>query len=274
MPLKKSKTGTVTGASLEPKTRGKKGGLTGSKRVAETETTASANETPYPDVPQGFDTLPEYQEADNNARAKVAAHFVPATTQQTVGTIVNTASASVQATNNGTVSPSTPVDFAGIVATGSAEVPGYVSGISNAEAVKRRLAIQRERNEIGVMIDRKKLEQDVMQLGIEHRKVEGKVIEYHTEGVHNQRKAVTFHRAEVARDTEASRLTQDRELLTQQNIATQGTQTLTAGVKREWEQKLELQTAKSDHLKLEIESAKYENEYKRQELEAKLLSGF
>ncbi|MUH00825.1 hypothetical protein F7734_54575 [Scytonema sp. UIC 10036] len=277
MPLRKSKTGTVTGASLEPKNRGRKGGLTGSKRVTgetETETTASEG-FPLPDVPSpyGFDSSPEVAEADSNARAKVA-EKLKQTGQAVVGAIINTASAAVQATNNGTISANTGVDFAGIVATGSAEVPQYVEGMSNAESTKRRLEIQRQRNTIAVMTDNKRLEQDIVTLGIEHRKLEGKVIDYHTEGVHNQTKTVQFHRAETARDIETSKLVQDKEHLVQQNVATEGTQSLTPGIKKEWEQKLELQSVKSEKLRLEIESAKYDNEYKRQELEVKLLSGF
>jgi hypothetical protein len=284
MPLKKTKTGTITGANLEKSNRGKKGGLTGSKRVTGettettfvpatthvTETTSdTVANTPQIDHIKGDET-PEQAEARRNRLAEKLQQG----SQAVIGAIVSTASTAVQATQNGSVGNTASVDFAGICATGSAEVPRYVEGISNAEAVKRRLEIQRQRNTVAVMTDNKKLEQDIVQLGIEHRKVEGKVIEYHTEGVHNQRKGITFHRAEVARDTEASKLTQDKELLSQQNIATQGTQALTAGVQKEWQQKLEHQQVKSEHLKLEIESAKYENEYKRQELEAKLLSGF
>jgi hypothetical protein len=63
------------------------------------------------------------------------------------------------------------------------------------------------------------------------------------------------------------------EQFVQQQLATQGTLNLTAGIEEEWSLRFQSQQAKNDRLKLEVEGSIADNQRKKEELEAKLLEG-
>lgn len=274
-----SKKGTLTGANLDNPNRGKKGGLTGSKRVTgETVIEESTSLLPGSD--------PEVATADANARANLAEKFQQtgqAIQQgvQVIGAVVNTASSAVQAVQRGIVSSPSPstltdgiVNTTGILAKATAEIDDSVPELDSAEATRRNIVIARQRNYLDVAINNTRLKQNLAQLDIEQQKLIGLLIDSKTIGINNEKKAVQYQRAVIGRDTELSKLEQDNELLTQQRIRTTGTQNQTEHITEQERLKVEKLKVEVEKQKYEIENLNYEKERIKQEAVAKFAAGF
>lgn len=278
MALKKEKTGTVTGAALKQSTRGKKGALTNSDRV--TGRTAL-------DLPT--ESSPDVAEADAKARANLAEKLQQGV--QTASHIVNNVAATTQAvghlasrvveTIKGTEADRNPanitdgsLDSSAIMSRASAEIDEAVPRMESGEAIQKGIIIAQQRNYLGVAIANTKLRLDVATLDIEQKRLLGLLIDVKTVQVNNEKKAVTFHRAVVSRDTEISHLSQDRELLTQQRIRTDGTQQQTQHIQEQESLKVEKLREDVERQKLEIQNVQYEKERLKQEVVAKFAAGF
>ena len=277
MALKKEKTGTVTGAALKQSTRGKKGALTGSDRV----TGKTALELPT-------ESSPEVAETDAKARenlaeklqqgVQTASHIVNnvAATTQAVGHLASKVASTIQGTddrNPANITDGT-LDSTAIMARASAEIDEVVPRMDSGEAIKRNIVIAQQRNYVGVAINNTKLRQDIATLDIEQKRLLGMLIDGKTAQVDNEKKAVTFHRAVVGRDTEISHLEQDRELLTHQRIRTEGTQQQTQHIQEQESLKVEKLREDVERQKLEIQNVQYEKERLKQEVVAKFAAGF
>jgi hypothetical protein len=278
------KTGTVTGASLEKATKGKKGGLTGSKRVTgEASTPASTpvstlTDTPQPITSLGVPTPPSIAEKLKGAAETVAS--VVEKGSNTVSAIQGYTSRiteSIKGTDNDR-NPSAvtngQIDTADILTRASAEIDENIPQMDSGEAVKRNTIIARQRNFVGVAINNTRLKQDIATLDIEQKRLIGLLIDGKTLEVNNETKAVGFHRAVVARDTELSRLDQDRELLTQQQIRTEGTQNQTELIREQEQLKVQKLREEIEKQGYEIQNISYEKELLKQETEAKFTAGF
>ena len=278
MALKNDKTGTVTGAPLKQSTRGKKGALTGSDRVT--------GRTPI-ELPT--ESSPEVAAADAKARANLAEKLQQVT--QTTGHIINNVATTTQAvghfarsvaqTIQGTEADRNPanitdgsLDSTAIMSKASAEIDEAIPRMDSAEAIKRNIVIAQQRNFVGVALANTKLRLDVAILDIEQKRLLGLLIDGKTVQVDNEKKAVTFHRAVVSRDTEVSHLEQDRELLTQQRIRTLSTQQQTEHVREQEQLKVEKLREDVERQKLEIQNVQYEKERLKQEVVAKFAAGF
>uniref|UniRef100_A0A0C1QLG5 Uncharacterized protein n=1 Tax=Tolypothrix bouteillei VB521301 TaxID=1479485 RepID=A0A0C1QLG5_9CYAN len=280
MALRKSKTGTVTGANLDKPNRGKKGGLTGSKRVTG-ESVDIPTETPT--VLPTSD--PEVAQADSNARANLAeklqqAGQVVAPVVGAVGEVVKGVANKVTATVNGSIdfNPSSlsngTVDTAAILSKADANIDESIPELESGEAIKRNIIIARQRNYVGVAINNTKLKQDLATLDLEQQKLIGLLIDGKTAGITNEKKAVQYQRAVVGRDTELSKLELDSELLTQQRIRTEGTQNQTELIREQEELKVEMLREQVEKQKYEIQNVQYEKEKIKQEAIAKFAAGF
>jgi hypothetical protein len=276
--------GTITGANLDNPNRGKKGALTGSKRVTgETtepsmpEVTPTSTSTPTSELPKGDET----EEQAQARRERLAERFqqagqVVGTVGQVVGTVVSKTNTAVQSALNHNPSSLTDgtVDTAGILAKASAEIDSSVPELESGEAIKRNIIIARQRNYVGVAINNVKLKQDLATLDIEQQRLIGLLIDGKTVRIDNEKKAVTYHRAVISRDTEISKLEQDRELLTQQQIKTEGTQNQTEHIQKLEELKVAKLKEEVEKQKYEIENLAYEKERIKQEAVAKFAAGF
>jgi SHS2 domain-containing protein len=282
------KTGTVTGANLEKSNKGKKGGLTGSKRVTgESSTPISTPVSTQENTPQpteqpitslGIPTPPSVGEKlKEMANGAASAIEKGAATVNAVQGYVSRVSESIKGTDNDRnphAITNGQVNTADILARASAEIDENVPQMDSAEATKRNIIIARQRNYVGVAINNTKLKQDLATLDLEQQRLIGLLIDGKTAQVTNEKKAVTYHRAVVGRDTELSKLEQDRELLTQQQIRTEGTQAQTSLIQEQEQLKVAKLREEIEKQGYEIQAISYEKEKLKQETEAKFLAGF
>jgi hypothetical protein len=276
------KTGTVTGASLEKATKGKKGGLTGSKRVTGETTPPPVENTPQPtETPitsLGVPTPPSIGE-----KLKGLAEGTATTIEKGASAInafqgyMSRVGAAVQGTDNDR-NPSAitngKLDASEILKHSSAEIDENVPQMDSAEAIKRNIVINRQRNYVGVAINNTKLKQDLATLDNEQKRLIGLLIDGKTLDVNNETKAVGYHRAVTNRETELSRLEQDRELLTQQQIRTEGTQNQTSLIQEQEQLKVAKLREEIEKQGYEIQAISYEKEKIKLETEAKFFAGF
>jgi hypothetical protein len=277
------KTGTVTGASLEKSNRGKKGGLTGSKRVTGETTpiaeTAAAESVldPTPEstaVPTPTSVVEKLQEiASGTASAIEKGAQAVSTVQRYTSKIAQTVQGTDQDRNPSALTDG-KVNTSEILARASADIDSSIPQMDSGTATQRNIVIARQRNFVGVAINNTRLKQDLATLDNEQKKLIGMLIDGKTLDVSNEKKAVTYHRAVVSRDTELSKLEQDRELLTQQQIRTEGTQNQTELIKEQEVLKVAKMREEIEKQGYEIQSVQYEKEKIKQETEAKFTAGF
>lgn len=281
MPTKK--TGTVTGASLEKSNRGKKGGLTGSKRVtgetstpiadtaAETVLEPPVESTAQPTPPSVVEKLQEI--ANGTASAIEKGAQAVSTVQRYTSKITQAVQGTDQDRNPSALTDG-KVNTSEILARASADIDESIPQIDSGTATQRNIVIARQRNFVGVAINNTRLKQDLATLDNEQKKLIGMLIDGKTLDVNNEKKAVGYHRAVVSRDTELSKLEQDRELLTQQQIRTEGTQNQTELIREQEVLKVAKMREEIEKQGYEIQSVQYEKERIKQETEAKFTAGF
>ena len=273
MALKNGKTGTVTGALLKQSTRGKKGALTGSERVTGSKTPIElpTESTAEPTPPSVIEKLQEISQTAGHIVDKVA------TTTQAVSHFASKVAETIKGTeadrNPANITDGS-LDSTAIMSKASAEIDEAIPRMDSAEAIKRNIVIAQQRNFVGVALANTKLKQDVASLDIEQKRLLGLLIDGKTAQVDNEKKAVSFHRAVVSRDTEVSRLELDRELLTHQRIRTEGTQRQTEHIRIEEQLKVEKLREDVERQKLEIQNVQYEKERLKLEVVAKFAAGF
>lgn len=202
------------------------------------------------------------QQTDANARAKLAARFAQTPVQPSVEADLGSFG---------------KLDIAGLLGsndhfTADCQIPE----LSASEANSQLLKLQRQENAIGVALAKVRLQQNVVGLGIESRKFQGLEFDYKAEAAVTQTKAIGLERSQVRLQLETSKLTQDREYLSHQQITTEGTQNLTALVREEWALKLEHFATKNNRLRIDIQTAQLDNQHRLAACEAKLalVSGF
>lgn len=275
------KTGTLTGANLEKSNRGKKGTLTNSPRVTGQTTTPTPE--PSTSTEQSITSLGTPTPASIGEKLKGLAEGTATAIEKGAGAVnafqgyMSRVGAAVQGTDNDR-NPSAitngQVNTADILQHASAEVDDNVPQMDSAEATKRNIIIARQRNYVGVAINNTKLKQDLATLDLEQQRLIGLLIDGKTTQVTNEKKAVTYHRAVVGRDTELSKLEQDRELYTQQQIRTEGTQAQTSLIQEQEQLKVAKLREEIEKQGYEIQAISYEKEKIKQETEAKFLAGF
>jgi hypothetical protein len=273
--------GTVTGASLEKSNRGKKGGLTGSKRVTG-ETVTPVDSTPQPAeqpiTSLGIPTPPSIGEKLKGlAEGTATAIEKGAATVNAVQGYVSRVGQAIQGTDNDRNPASVTngqINTAEILKHASAEIDENIPQMDSAEATKRNIIIARQRNYVGVAINNTRLKQDLATLDNEQKRLIGMLIDGKTLDVNNETKAVGYHRAVVGRDTELSKLEQDRELFTQQQIRTEGTQNQTELIREQEQLKVQKLREEIERQGYEVQQINYEKEKIKQETEAKFLAGF
>ncbi len=234
MAIKKDKIGTVTGANLNPKNRGKKGGLTGSKRV--TGNNADIQPEAKADTPSVGEKL---QDSIQTVGAAIN------TVNNTVQTIQYYAS-QVQGAIQGTANDHNPsavtdgkLNSAQILSTATAEIDESIGKLESGEATRRNIIIAQQRNYVGVATNNVRLQQDIATLNNEQKRLIGLLVDGKTLDINNETKAVGYHRAVTKRDTEISALEEDRELLIHQRIKTEGTQQQTSLVRDQEQLKIQ-----------------------------------
>lgn len=269
MAIKKDKIGTVTGANLNPKNRGKKGGLTGSKRV--TGNNADIQPETKTDSPSVGEKLQD--------------------TIQTVGTAINTVNSAVQTIQyyasqvqgaiKGTANDSNPLavtdgkqDTAGIIAKADIEIDESIGRLESGETIRRNSLIAQQRNFVSVATNNVRLQQDIATLNNEQKRLIGLLVDGKTLDINNETKAVGYHRAVTKRDTEISALEEDRELLTHQRIKTEGTQQQTSLIRDQEQLKIQRMKEEVEKQRFEIENLQHEKEVIKQQVAAKFMAGF
>lgn len=269
------------------------GTLTGSKHFKKPKDTPPSTPLSTPDS-----TPTPEQQTDARARERLKERFQE--TAQTVGNAVgngvkavNTAAKTVRrgfaggsaiVTNSSTDSLKQAVEIAQQYGVGEIDIKEMlgtdpyrgdadIPEMTASVATKEKLKIQRQNNALEVRHEKIKQGRKVVQIASEQRKFVGDFVDFATAGIETATKLVKNQIADTKYGLEQSRLEQAEELLIQQQIATQGTLNLTAGIEEEWSLKFQSQQAKNDRLKLEVEGSIQDNERKREELEAKLLEG-
>ncbi|WP_414588993.1 hypothetical protein [Scytonema sp. PCC 10023] len=270
------------------------GSLTGSKHFKKPKDTSPS--TP-PSTPDSTPT-PE-QQTDARARERLKDRFQQ--TAQTVGNAahavgngvkaVNTAAKTVRrgfaggssiVTNSSTDSLKQAVQIAQQYGVGEIDIKEMlgtdpykadadIPEMKAVDANREKLKIQRQNNALEVRHEKIKQGRKVVQIATEQRKFIGDFVDFATAGIETATKVVKNQVADTKYQIEQSKLEQTEEQLIQQQIATQGTLNLTAGIEEEWSLKFQSQQAKNDRLKLEVEGSIQDNERKREELEARLL---
>jgi len=136
------------------------------------------------------------------------------------------------------------------------------------EAKKQQLKLQRQLNAQETRAAKIKLGRKIVQNQREETRLIGDVVDLHTSRIEVGTKVVTNQIANTKYNIEQSKLEETEELLTQQQIRTQGTLSLTDGIREEQDLKYQRQKAKNDGLRLEVEGAITAIERKREEMDA------
>lgn len=272
------------------------GSLTGSKHFKKPKDTPPSTPSSTPDS----SPTPE-QQTDAKARARLKERFQD--TAKTVGNAaqavgngvkaVNQAAKTVRrgfaggssiVTNSSADSLKQAVEIAQQYGVGEIDIKEMlgidpykadadIPEMKAVDANREKLKIQRQNNALEVRHEKIKQGRKVVQIATEQRKLIGDVVDFSTAGIETATKVVRNQVADTKYQIEQSKLEQTEEQLIQQQIATQGTLNLTAGIEEEWSLKFQSQQAKNDRLKLEVEGSIQDNERKREELEARLLEG-
>jgi hypothetical protein len=273
--------GGMTGADLKKSNRGRKGGMTGSKHFETQDVETSTS--PLEAVAGVANKVGEaVQNVASGVQAvghgvRAAANGAKAIRQTFKGgsSLVTDEHTQVLDQARG-IATSYGVELTDIKTHMSAsndEVDDSLGdGISAKEANEKKLKIQRQNNLLDVRLDRVKQKRKIATLHKEELSLVGDLVDVGTTGVNVATKMVNYQIAVTDFQTTQSKLEEHEELLIQQQIRTQGTINLTTGIQTEWDLKLEKQDRSNERLQLEIEGAAKQNEQKRLEIDAILLS--
>jgi hypothetical protein len=264
------------------------GSLTGSKHFKKPKDTPSPTPTPE-------------QQTDAKARERLKDRFQD--TAKTVGDVAQAAGSTVKAvshaaktvrrgfaggsaivTNSSDASLKQAVEIAEQYGVGEIDIKEMlgtdpykadadIPEMKAVDANREKLKIQRQNNALEVRHEKIKQGRKVVAIATEQRKFIGDFVDFSTAGIETATKVVKNQVADTKYQIEQSKLEMTEEQLIQQQISTQATLNLTAGIEEEWSLKFQSQQAKNDRLRLEVEGSLQDNERKREELEAKLLEG-
>jgi hypothetical protein len=135
---------------------------------------------------------------------------------------------------------------------------------SKEDADKVVESIEKKRNTLRIVAANIGLNQDVVKVATDYRKLEGLVIDYATIGVNNQTKYINFQTAGVNKDIAANKFEQANERLLQGEKTLSGMRRITALIDSEWDERVSLKKSQISSLKISATEAK-------QALEPKLL---
>jgi hypothetical protein len=272
------------------------GSLTGSKHFKKPKDIPPSTPSSTP----SFSPTPE-QQTDARARERLKDRFQQ--TAQTVGNAAQAVGSGVKAVNNAAktvrrgftggsaiVTNSSDaslkqaveiaekygiseINIQEMLGTDSYRADADIPEMKAVDANREKLKIQRQNNALEVRHEKIKQGRKVVAIATEQRKFIGDFVDFATSGIETATKVVKNQVADTKYQIEQSKLEQTEEQLIQQQIATQGTLNLTAGIEEEWSLKFQSQQAKNDRLRLEVEGSIQDNERKREELEARLLEG-
>jgi hypothetical protein len=279
--MAREKKGTVTGADLTPKTRGKKGSLTGSARVSENTTPSTALEglsALGEKVAAVGSSISDKVQAVGNGVSKVTPIVSNiANNIHSAATVLNRQSTNLHGTDFSTATNIasglgvSEFDLGSALGTNPYDADSDIPEMTSSEANAKRLRIQRQMNSLEVRHDKTKLQRKVLQVHKEHVGLVGDAVDVINEQEKVIGKVIDLNQTLVANDTKRSKLDELSELHLQQDVRTQGVRNLTPGLRDEWQLKLQLQATKNEGLKIAIEGADATNQQKRAELEARLL---
>lgn len=135
---------------------------------------------------------------------------------------------------------------------------------SKEEADKVVESIEKKRNTLRIVAANIGLNQDVVKVATDYRKLEGMVIDYGTVLVNNETKFINFQTAGVNKDIAINKFEQANERLLQGEKTLTGMKRITALIDEEWNQRVSLKQSQISSLKIAATEAK-------QALEPKLL---
>lgn len=274
------KTGTVTGASLDPKDR-KKAKAESSTPIADAASEVDLNkfadsipQTESTSQPTPSSVVEKLQEIGSSVASTVEKGTKVASAVQGIASRIGTAIQTTDNDRNTSAITNGKVNTSEILSKASATIDENVPQLDAIEATKRKTIIARQRNFVSVAIDNTKLQQDIQTLDNEQQKLIGLLIDGKTARVNNETKAIGFHRAITKRDTELSALEEDRELLVHQQIKTDGTIAQTPLVQKREQLKVEKMKEEIEKLGVEIDNISSDKEKIKREAELKFANGF
>lgn len=159
-------------------------------------------------------------------------------------------------------------DLPALLGTNPYDADGSSPEMTAGEANAKKIKLQRQYNAEEVRAAKIKLGRKIVQNEKEQTRLIGDVVDLHTSRIEVGTKVVTNQIASTKYNIEQSKLEETEELLTQQQIRTQGTLSLTEGIREEQDLKYQRQKAKNDGLRLEVEGAITALERKREEMDA------
>ena len=275
MAFKKDKVGTVTGASLTPSARAKKGGLTNSKRVTGNVVPTTTNTPTVAET--STNEKPIAEKLQDKLETVVSAINTATNTVQTIQYYASQVSGALKGTpndHNPSAITDGKQDTSAIIAKADIEINESIGRLESGETIRRNSVIAQQRNFVSVATNNVRLQQDIATLNNEQKRLVGLLIDGKTLDINNETKAVGFHRAVTHRDTEISALEQDRELLTHQRIKTEGTQQQTSLVRDQEQLKIQMMKEQVEKQRFEIENVQHEKEVIKQQVAAKFAAGF
>lgn len=266
----------------------KAGSLTGSKHFNKTESTES-------NVHPSDKGLAE-RLATKLGQAKAAGATIAqglGTTVQTVGATVQTVNAATKTVRRAFTQGSSlvtddsntslqqaygiaakfgvsEIDTSGMLGSDPYAADGDIPEMDAKTANAHKFKIQRQNNALEVRLAKIQQGRLVAKVVKENINLIGDFVEVNTAQIDVSTKVIGNQISATNYGIAQSKLEQTEELLIQQNIATQGTLNLTAGIRDEWELRAEKQQAKNDKLRLEIQGAHAEIEAKMLEVESKM----
>lgn len=116
-------------------------------------------------------------------------------------------------------------------------------------------SVEEKKNTVRIIKANIDLSSDLVSAATAYRKLEGLTIDYATEAIHKQAKAVRYDIAGVKLQTEQVKLQGEQHRLDQAQIRTDGLASLTEVTRDEWEQRKALARSKVDSLKLAVQQA-------------------
>jgi hypothetical protein len=135
---------------------------------------------------------------------------------------------------------------------------------SKEDADKAVESIEKKRNTLRIVAANIGLNQDVVKVSTDYKKLEGMVIDYGTVLVNNETKFINFQTAGVNKDIAANKFEQANERLLQGEKTLSGMRRITALIDSEWDERVSLKKSQISSLKISATEAK-------QALEPKLL---
>ncbi|MEM7556037.1 MAG: hypothetical protein AAF378_18450 [Cyanobacteria bacterium P01_A01_bin.84] len=152
------------------------------------------------------------------------------------------------------------------------ELDDSIPQMTAKEANQINLQIERQNNSLDVAHNRIKQKRKQVRNHKEEWQLVGDLVDLDTAKIDVGAKVVKHEISGTKLQIEQSKLEETEELLEQQIIRTQGVVSLTDGIRREWDLKLDKQHRQLEALEIEIEQQDNRNARKREEVESFLFA--